>query len=107
MFSIGVYSMCRIDSSVWLNTNDTLCEARYLVKESLKKELKKRVKTGVKITIIKDNMVVQLLSLSGTELYRHIIPDLDNTIVQGFNSKAIADAITKDFRKIVLKNYFK
>jgi len=107
LFSIGVYSMCRIDSSVWVNTSDTLCEARYLVKESLKKELKKRVKTGVKITTIKDSMVVQLLSLSGAELYRHIIPDLDRTIVQGFNSKAIADTITKDFRKIVLKNYFK
>ena len=107
MFSIGVYIMRRTDSSVWVNTDDTICEAYYLVKESLKIELKKRVRTGVKITIINDTMVIQLLSLSGAELYRHTVQDLDSTILQGFNSKAIADIITKDFRKIVLKNYFK
>ena len=82
-------------------------EARRLFKDGVYKALKKRIKPRVKLTYIHDDMVVQILDETGGELYRHMIKDVNRVIYFGASSETIAGTITSEFRKTVLKKYFK
>ena len=82
-------------------------EARTLFRDCLQKELQKRIKPRVKLTFIMDGMVVQILDNTGGELYRHIFKDINSIIYSGASSETIAVTITNEFRKQVLKKYFK
>ena len=82
-------------------------EARRLFKKCLLTELNKRLKIKSKATFIGDGLVVQLIDTDGKEAYRHVLHNVNRIIYFGTTSETVAQTIVSEFRKNVLKKYFK
>lgn len=82
-------------------------EARRLFKKRLLDGLHSRLRLTAKAYYIGDGMVVQLVDENDTEQYRKIYRSVNHMIYKSVDSDQLAGDITNDFRKKVLKKYFK
>lgn len=88
-------------------SDQCVAEARRLYKDSVLTALRLRVKVRCRATYIANALVIQLLEQDGTELYRHVVRDINNRIYVGEDSEKIAVSIVNDFKSHLLKKYFK
>lgn len=82
-------------------------EARRLFKKSLLEGLHRRLRLTAKVYYISDGMVVQLVDENGNEQYRQIYRNVNAMIYKSVDSDQLAGEITNDFRKKLLRKYFK
>lgn len=82
-------------------------EARRLFKKRLLEGLHRRLRLTAKAYYISDGIVVQLMDENGTEQYRKTYRNVNHMIYNSVDSDQLASDITNDFRKKVLKKYFK
>lgn len=82
-------------------------EARRLFKKRLLDGLHNRLRLTAKAYYIGDGLVVQLVDENGTEQYRQTYRNVNAMIYTPVDSDQLAGEITNDFRKKVLKKYFK
>ena len=81
-------------------------EYEYLFSKSLFEQLKTKVKGQVFCKVINDILVVSISTKEGTD-YGYTLPNFASKLsYDGLAAETLADVITKEYRKEVLKKFF-
>lgn len=72
----------------------------------LKRELQHRVKGGISIHSIQDNLIIDIYD-AHNEYWRYIVYHLHSQLVTGLSSNVLASIITKEYKKYIRNKYFK
>lgn len=73
---------------------------------ALKKQLKYRIKGDLSVHIVDDTLIVDIQPV-GCLTWHYTINNLAAQISIGLSSKIVSDVIVKQYKKYILKQYFR
>lgn len=74
--------------------------------DKLQKQLTRRIKGVIKVHIINDTLIIDILNRDDTT-WHYATPNIAVSICMGLSTSVVADLVTKEFRKHILKTYFR
>ncbi len=77
-----------------------------IFKNALKKQLTRHIKGIVSVHIVNDTLIVDISSLDGC-VYHYTVNNLAVQLSVGLSTRIVSDVIVKQYKKHILKHYFR
>lgn len=72
---------------------------------TLKKQLKQRIKGAIYVYIIDDTLIVDIID-GVFQCYRYTLCIISGQLSTGLSSKIVTDVVTKEYKKYILSQHF-
>ena len=73
---------------------------------ALKKQLRRRIKGTISVHIIDDILIIDIVD-DVFQCWRYTLNNLSADLSVGLSSKIVSDVIVKQYKKYILKRYFR
>lgn len=73
---------------------------------ALRKQLRQRIKGTISVHIIDDTLIIDIVD-GVSHYWRYTLNSLSANLSVGLSSKIVSDVIVKQYKKYILKQYFR